>query len=112
MRIEQRPVDIFPTPITLQDIASCSMEFAGKNTGQTYNAGKHSLSELVEKCNKALSENETHIQVKIHDKTNTIMVMVVRNDTEEVIREIPSEKMLDMMYNICIRTGVFFDEKM
>jgi flagellar protein FlaG len=40
------------------------------------------------------------------------MVMVIRNDTEEVIREIPSEKILDMMYNICIRAGVFFDERM
>ncbi|EJW18406.1 putative flagellar protein FlaG [Paenibacillus alvei DSM 29] len=62
---------------------------------------------MTDKCNEALSVNQTHIQVKIHEKTNTIMVMVIRNDTEEVIREIPSEKILDMMYNICIRAGVF-----
>ncbi|EGL13638.1 hypothetical protein HMPREF9413_0501 [Paenibacillus sp. HGF7] len=39
------------------------------------------------------------------------MVVVVNDDTEEVIREIPSEKMLDMMYNMCVNVGVFLDRK-
>lgn len=111
MRIEQRPHNVFPNPVTLQDIASLSMECTGKESGH-YHGKKYSLEEMIDRCNEALSVNQTHIQVKIHEKTKTIMVMVIRNDTEEVIREIPSEKILDMMYNICIRAGVFFDERM
>ncbi|GKS14111.1 hypothetical protein YDYSY3_51110 [Paenibacillus chitinolyticus] len=69
------------------------------------------LPQLVEKVNTVLADSDTHIKVKVHDKTNTIMVVVVNDDTEEVIREIPSEKMLDMMYNICVNVGVFLDRK-
>lgn len=70
------------------------------------------IPELVNHVNKKLDELGTHIQVKVHDKTNTIMVMVVQDQTNEIIREIPSEKMLDILYNISQRVGVFLDEKM
>lgn len=72
----------------------------------------YTAPELMEKLNKKLSETGSHIQVKLHEKTNTILVSVVSNDTNEVIREIPPEKMVDMMYNMCLQAGVFLDEKM
>lgn len=61
---------------------------------------------------KLLVTPGTHIQVKIHEKTNTIMVLVKDDKTQEVIREIPREKMLDLMYNMCVQSGVFLDKKM
>lgn len=73
---------------------------------------KKTIPELVNQVNKKLDELGTHIQVKVHDKTNTIMVMVLQDETNEIIREIPSEKMLDLLYNISQRVGVFLDEKM
>ncbi|MFE4573228.1 flagellar protein FlaG [Paenibacillus chitinolyticus] len=73
---------------------------------------RRAILDFAESINKSLRESDTHIQVKIHDKTNTIMVLVVNDETNEVIREIPREKMLDMMYNMCVRNGVFLDEKM
>ncbi|AWB46231.1 hypothetical protein DCC85_20080 [Paenibacillus sp. CAA11] len=73
---------------------------------------KHTIPQLVDKVNKALEKSETHIQVKVHEKTNTIMVVVLKDDTNEVVREIPSEKMLDVMYNLSQKVGIFLDEKM
>lgn len=73
---------------------------------------KKTIPELVNQVNKKLEELGTHIQVKVHDKTNTIMVMVLQDGTNEMIREIPSEKMLDLLYNISQRVGVFLDKKM
>ena len=70
------------------------------------------VSELVNQINKKLEELGTYIQVKIHDKTNTIMVVIMQDETNEIIREIPSEKMLDMIYDISRRVGIFVDEKM
>lgn len=69
------------------------------------------VPELVNQVNKKLEELGTYIQVKVHDKTNTIMVMVLQDETNEIIREIPSEKMLDLLYNISQKVGVFLDEK-
>ncbi|MFB5674709.1 flagellar protein FlaG [Paenibacillus terreus] len=73
---------------------------------------KHTISELVDQVNTKLEESGTHIQVKVHEKTNTIMVVVLKDDSNEIVREIPSEKMLDMMYNISRKAGIFLDEKM
>ncbi|KZS45801.1 hypothetical protein AWU65_07695 [Paenibacillus glucanolyticus] len=69
------------------------------------------IPELVNQVNKKLEELGTHIEVRVHDKTNTIMVMVLQDETNEIIREIPSEKMLDLLYNISQRVGVFLDER-
>ncbi|UHA75713.1 flagellar protein FlaG [Paenibacillus sp. 481] len=72
---------------------------------------KINTQELIDKFNSALRDNKTHIKVQMHEQTNTIMVRVIADNTNEVIREIPSEKMLDFMYEMCIRAGIFIDEK-
>lgn len=82
------------------------------NTEKSKHTTEKTVPELVELTNKKLEELGTHIQVKVHDKTNTIMVLVMKDETNEIIREIPSEKMLDMMYNITSKVGIFVDEKM
>lgn len=73
---------------------------------------QHTIAQLVDQVNKKLEEAKTYIQVKVHDKTNTIMVVVLKDETDEVVREIPSEKMLDVMYNLSHKVGLFVDEKM
>ncbi|WHX48719.1 flagellar protein FlaG [Paenibacillus woosongensis] len=82
------------------------------NTDKRKNNPDKTIPELVDMMNKKLEELGTHIQVKVHDKTNTIMVLVMQDETNEIIREIPSEKMLDMLYNITRRVGLFVDEKL
>lgn len=81
------------------------------NLTPSVSADSQNVQQLVDRVNKALHETDTHIKVKVHEKTNTIMVVVVNNDTDEVIREIPSERMLDLMYNMCVNVGVFLDKK-
>lgn len=72
---------------------------------------KYTVEELVDKFNNAMQEHQTHIKVKMHHNMNAIMVTIVDSNTDEVIKEIPSEKMLDMMYNLCVKSGLFLDEK-
>lgn len=81
-------------------------------TDEPHHIEDKTAPELVDQVNKKLAELGTHIQVKVHDKTNTIMVLVMKDDTNEVIREVPSEKMLDLMYNLSIKVGIFVDEKL
>lgn len=109
MKVEQSASFTFSFP-ELKDLpSSASMN---QNQEITRNKEDYTVPELVEKLNKKLTETGTHIQVRLHEKTNTIMVTVISNDTNEVIREIPPEKMLDMVYSMCLQVGVFFDEKM
>ncbi len=110
MKVEQNSSSSFLIP-GLKDVPSfTSSSQTEKDTGIARE--KHTVDELTDKLNKKLAEVGTHIKVKLHEKTHTIMVTVVTNDTNEVVREIPKEKMLDMMYNMCLQVGVFLDEKM
>lgn len=113
MRIDAQQLDVSRLTLNSQKQNLSSVEWVESDrVAFEDRMKKYSTNELVEKFNKALRDKDTHIQVKIHDKTNTIMVRIVQNNTDEVIREIPSEKLLDMMYNLCVQTGVFIDEKM
>ncbi|MBU5670954.1 flagellar protein FlaG [Paenibacillus brevis] len=110
MKVESNSSFTFPNPGSKEITSSTSTS----QTEREINKEKETYTapELMEKLNKRLSETGTHIQVKLHDKTNTILVSVVSNDTNEVIREIPPEKMIEMMYNMCLQVGIFLDEKM
>ena len=66
---------------------------------------KKALEELTKKQANFTSE------FGIHEKTNRITVKIVDKDTKEVIKELPPEKMLDMIAKVCEYAGLFVDEK-
>jgi flagellar protein FlaG len=39
------------------------------------------------------------------------MVKLVHNETKEVIKEIPPEKLIDIMVNLCEMAGILLDKK-
>ena len=63
----------------------------------------------IEKSNSDFKWYDTRLQFSIHEKTKQIMVKVIDNETEEVIREIPPEKILNMVAEMLERTGLFVD---
>lgn len=71
---------------------------------------KQLIKEISKMDNNVLFQN-TSLKFAIHDKTNEVMVKVINEDTDEVIREIPSEKVLDMVAAMLERTGLFLDTK-
>jgi len=67
--------------------------------------------EAIQKANKAISGGDKRFEFSIHEKTNEIVVKIFDSDTNELIREIPNEKILDMVANFCEMSGIFVDEK-
>ncbi|KNY28612.1 flagellar protein FlaG protein [Pseudobacteroides cellulosolvens ATCC 35603 = DSM 2933] len=67
--------------------------------------------DAIEKANKAISGTNRSFEFSIHEKTKAIMVKVVDNDTHEVIREIPAEKILDMVAKMWEMAGIMVDER-
>jgi len=65
----------------------------------------------IEHANKKLQGVQTEFEYGIHGKTKQIMVKVLDKETKEVIREIPSEKILDMVSKMWELAGMFVDEK-
>ncbi|CAH2211902.1 flagellar protein FlaG [Tepidibacter aestuarii] len=73
--------------------------------------GEKKLIEAIEKANKELVGTNTHLKFSIHERTKQIAVKIIDSETEEVIKEIPSEKILDMIADMCERSGIFVDQK-
>jgi flagellar protein FlaG len=67
--------------------------------------------EAIEKANKAIMGGKRQFEFSIHEKTKQIMVKVIDSETNEVIREIPPEKILDMVATIWEMAGIIVDER-
>ncbi len=65
----------------------------------------------IERANKAMVASNRALEFSVHAGTKEIMVKVIDTETKEVIREIPSEKILDMVANILEMAGILVDER-
>lgn len=66
---------------------------------------------VIEKANKVFKTIDRRLEISIHDLTKEIMVKVIDTETDTVIREIPSEKVLDRVFYLRVMAGIFIDEK-
>lgn len=67
--------------------------------------------ENIKKINEELIGANRELQISIHDDTKRIIAKVVDTETKEVVKEIPSEKLLDMFYCMMEYSGLLVDEK-
>lgn len=81
---------------------------AGNNEG-----GKELNQEMLRQAMKELSKKATNVEAEfgIHEKTNRITIKMVDKKTKEVIKELPPEKMLDMIARMWEISGLVVDEK-
>jgi flagellar protein FlaG len=66
---------------------------------------------ILEKANKAVEGVQIKFEYSIHKKTGEVMVKMLNSETDEIIREIPSEKILDLVAGLQELSGVIIDEK-
>lgn len=69
------------------------------------------LIDVIEKANKAIEGPNKRFEFSIHKATHEIMIKIMDNDTGEVIREIPPEKVLDMVAKMWEMAGIIVDER-
>lgn len=78
-----------------------------KNKGNNRNE----LKSIIESANDGVQVFNKSIEFSIHEATNKIMIKIIDNETAEVIKEIPAEKILDMLAKFCEMAGILVDEK-
>lgn len=69
------------------------------------------LEKAINKANHTFEIQNRSLRFKIHERLNEVIVEVVDSETEEVIREIPPEKLLDMFANMLELAGLLVDER-
>lgn len=72
---------------------------------------REDLEKAVEDSNKLIFKDNDHFEFKIHEGTGRMMVKLVDNETKEVIKEIPPEKILDLVASIWDLVGILVDER-
>ncbi|MEK3789577.1 flagellar protein FlaG [Paenibacillus sp. FSL K6-1230] len=69
------------------------------------------LRNLIDHGNKVLQRLDTKLQWSVNEKSNQLFVKVVDTQTNEILREIPPEKYLELVQNLCEQVGLFLDER-
>lgn len=69
------------------------------------------IETVISKLNEFIEPLRTNLKFEYHEKLNDYYVTVVNPITDEVIREIPSRKMLDMYAAMAEVMGLLVDEK-
>lgn len=92
------------------------IEAVKNNDKQAYEGKKEEMKEekierIVESFNHFLEPTMTSLHFKLHEELNEYYVELVDSNTSEVIREIPSKKVLDMYAEMTKLMGVFVDKK-
>ncbi|WP_281658513.1 flagellar protein FlaG [Halobacillus sp. Cin3] len=83
-----------------------------KREAYTFPAGeKEKLTQLTDSLNDIFQSLQTSLRFRFHDKLGEYYVTVVNNETDEVIKEIPPKKMLDLYASIAESIGIIVDHK-
>lgn len=78
------------------------------NNNADYN--ETDVKEAVKKLNKELEKEKSHAEYSVYKKLNTIMIKIINDETNEVIMELPPEKILDLVTKLCELNGVIVDK--
>ena len=76
------------------------------------NIAQDDVLQAVKQANKALEGTNRRFEYSVHEQTKTLMIKVINSDTDEIIREIPPEKILDLIAKLWEQAGIIVEEKM
>ena len=69
------------------------------------------IESAVKRANNTMRMTKTSCQFQYHEDTNRVSIKVIDKDTEEVIREIPSEEALELIQRMWEMAGILVDER-
>ncbi|GIO23876.1 flagellar protein FlaG [Oceanobacillus sp. J11TS1] len=72
---------------------------------------KEQVEEIIDKMNDFLEPVRRNVKFEMHEKLEKYYVTVVDADKNEIIREIPPKKMLDMYAEMAEYMGLLINEK-
>lgn len=83
-----------------------------KNVETVKTVPKEEVAKQIDGLNKILQSKQSHVKFVLHDELNEYYVQIVDNRTEQVIKEIPSKKMMDTVAKMYELIGILVDQKL
>lgn len=109
--MESKPVEIVknkPEAVLQNETIHAEAQVAAEELNQQ---NEKKVIQEIEKANKHIRIYDRRLEFSIHDTTKHIMVKVIDTSDDSIIREIPSEKILDMVGRMWEESGILVDEK-
>ena len=78
---------------------------------QDANSLEKELIAAIEQANRTLQINNNKFNFSIHESTKEIIVRIIDAETEEVVKEIPPEEILDLIAKLWEMAGIVVDER-
>ncbi|MFD0954334.1 flagellar protein FlaG [Virgibacillus natechei] len=72
---------------------------------------KEEIDMAISMLNESLDPIRTNVKFEMHERLEKYYVSVVDTNTDEVLKEIPPKKMLDMYAEMAEFMGILVDEK-
>jgi len=97
-----------PAPVPVQPHVSVEAE---TQRGENQYAPPGGLQRAVSSVNTALKPHGRHLSISVHEATGRNVIKVFDTVTDEVIREIPPERVLDAHASLLEMAGLFYDRR-
>ena len=113
--VENMEVSTQPQPNSVDTVtaAVAKVSNSANQEGQEGKCGQSSSNESARQAAQTynkLTEN-TKAVFGMNEATNRVTIKIVDKDTEEIIKEFPAEKTLDMIARVWEMAGIMVDEK-
>ena len=99
-------------------VANLKQEIGAKNASEQYSdpqdlfyQKKSVVQNEIAGINKLLQSTNTHLKFTLHEELNEYYVQVIDEQTNEVVKEIPSKKVMDIVAKMHEMIGLLVDEK-
>lgn len=100
------------SPVTkeLEEVNS-SLEFVEEQQPTNEDLSDEKVQQVVKSLNEFMQTNSAESKFVFHEGLNKYYVQMVDKETKEVVKEIPSKKILDAFYEMQKLVGMIVDEK-
>ena len=110
MKIETNPVSKIKE--VQRDLPKEQQMYEGNKSQQNEMPNMvENTQQAVDMLNETVQVVDKQIQFELHETLNRPMVKVLNKETDEVIREIPPEEILDLVGNMLEMVGIIVDKK-
>jgi flagellar protein FlaG len=69
------------------------------------------VARAVDEVNAFLSSSNSHVQFQVHEASQRMMVEVIDDKTQEVVKTIPAKELLDLAAKIGELVGTLLDRR-
>jgi len=107
-----RQVNIDKLSISESEVVTLEMQDTQKSEETwTEDLSPDKVKKMTESLNEFLETTSTKLRYEFHEKLEKYYVTLVDSETDQVVREIPNKKLMDMYASMLDFIGVLIDKK-